>query len=89
MVEALTSHRRHEPHALLGLHPSAEDEKVYPFQLENRLYNERTPRDKGAEKGSLYSHTGPFSSPLSRERSLECKDDFPTEMGITPRGQNE
>ncbi len=62
---------------------------AYPFQLENRLYNERTPRDKGAEKGSLYSHTGPFSSPLSRERSLECKDDFPTEMGITPRGQNE
>ncbi len=55
---------------------------VYPFQLENRLYNERTPRDKGDEKGSCIRDTGPFSSPLSRERSLECKGDSPTEMGI-------
>ncbi len=54
---------------------------VYPFQLENRLYNEPTPRDKGDEKGSCIRDTGPFSTPLSRERSLGCKDDSPTEMG--------
>ena len=60
----------------------AKDKRVYTSQSENHLYARPTPRDSADRKPANISNIGTFSIVESRERSLRCKDDSPTEMCI-------
>ena len=60
----------YEESVAAGFPSPAEGERereLYPFQLENGLYNERTPRDSTIGKGSCIRDTGPFPIVESRE----------------------